>query len=228
MWFLALPVPFCMCHVLRYETKMEEDIKEHFAFAEEKLRELSELKEVLSWDQPLNHPAFQENANLFTDERICGNPAVRSRIGQLGPADFQRVPVFDEREKQQKHEFGFLLLPTTTIGSFPQTKDVRANRAAYKKGQISEAQYKEFNREKIKECIRLQEDIGLDVLVNGEYERNDMVEYFGECLDGFLFTEKAWVQSYGTRCVKPPIVWGDISRSRPMTVEYSTYAKVLH
>ena len=83
MWFLALPVPFCMCHVLRYETKMEEDIKEHFAFAEEKLRELSELKEVLSWDQPLNHPAFQENANLFKDERICGNPAVRSRIGQL-------------------------------------------------------------------------------------------------------------------------------------------------
>lgn len=136
--------------------------------------------------------------------------------------------MFDEREKQQKHEFGFLLLPTTTIGSFPQTKDVRANRAAYKKGQISEAQYKEFNREKIKECIRLQEDIGLDVLVHGEYERNDMVEYFGECLDGFLFTEKAWVQSYGTRCVKPPIVWGDISRSRPMTVEYSTYAKVLH
>ena len=101
-------------------------------------------------------------------------------------------------------------------------------RQAYKKGQISEAQYKEFNREKIKECIRLQEDIGLDVLVHGEYERNDMVEYFGECLDGFLFTEKAWVQSYGTRCVKPPIVWGDISRSRPMTVEYSTYAKVLH
>ncbi len=118
-------------------------------------------------------------------------------------------------------------LPTTTIGSFPQTADVRRNRSLYKKQQISEAEYKQYNREKIAECIRRQEEIGLDVLVHGEYERNDMVEYFGECLDGFLFTEKAWVQSYGTRCVKPPIIWGDVSRSKPITVEYSVYAQSL-
>ena len=119
------------------------------------------------------------------------------------------------------------MLPTTTIGSFPQTTEVRANRTAFKKGTITEEQYKTFNKKKIAECIALQEEIGLDVLVHGEFERNDMVEYFGECLDGFLFTEKAWVQSYGTRCVKPPIIWGDISRSKPMTVEYSVYAQGL-
>ena len=103
-------------------------------------------------------------------------------------------------------------LPTTTIGSFPQTKDVKANRAAFRKGEISEQAYKEFNQKKIAECVNWQEEIGLDVLVHGEYERNDMVEYFGEALGGFLFTQKAWVQSYGTRCVKPPVIWGDVYR----------------
>ena len=119
------------------------------------------------------------------------------------------------------------MFPTTTIGSFPQTSDVKLNRKAFKAGEISKEQYVQFNRNKIAECIKLQEDIGLDVLVHGEYERNDMVEYFGECLNGFLFTEKAWVQSYGTRCVKPPIIWGDISRETPMTVEWSVYAQSL-
>ena len=119
------------------------------------------------------------------------------------------------------------MFPTTTIGSFPQTSDVKLNRKAFKAGEISKEQYVQFNRNKIAECIKLQEDIGLDVLVHGEYERNDMVEYFGECLNGFLFTEKAWEQSYGTRCVKPPIIWGDISRETPMTVEWSVYAQSL-
>ena len=117
------------------------------------------------------------------------------------------------------------MFPTTTIGSFPQTKDVRANRSAFKKGQITAEQYKEFNKNKIAECIKLQEELGLDVLVHGEYERNDMVEYFGENLEGFLFTEKAWVQSYGTRCVKPPVVWGDVSRKNAITVGWSTFAQ---
>ena len=119
------------------------------------------------------------------------------------------------------------MLPTTTIGSFPQTAEVKRNRFNFKTGKITLQQYIEFNKDKIAECVALQEAIGLDVLVHGEFERNDMVEYFGECLDGFLFTEKAWVQSYGTRCVKPPVIWGDISRSKPITVEYIVYAQSL-
>ena len=105
--------------------------------------------------------------------------------------------------------------------------DVKTNRSAFRKGEISESEYVDFNRKKIAECVKLQEEIGLDVLVHGEYERNDMVEYFGQQLNGYLFTEKAWVQSYGTRCVKPPIIWGDVSRPEPMTVSWSVYAQSL-
>ncbi len=142
-------------------------------------------------------------------------------------ADYRRLPARSERQQLQKKEFALPKLPTTTIGSFPQTKDVKANRSAFRKGEISEEQYVEFNKKKIEECVRWQEKIGLDVLVHGEYERNDMVEYFGEALGGFLFTEKAWVQSYGTRCVKPPVIWGDVYRKKPITVEWSVYAQSL-
>ncbi|MCM1271948.1 MAG: 5-methyltetrahydropteroyltriglutamate--homocysteine S-methyltransferase, partial [Ruminococcus flavefaciens] len=145
----------------------------------------------------------------------------------LSNADFVRLPEFSKREKIQKDRFQLPLFPTTTIGSFPQTADVRTTRAAFRKGEISEEQYDTYMKEKISECVKLQEEIGLDVLVHGEFERNDMVEYFGECLDGYIFTEKAWVQSYGTRCVKPPVIWGDISRAKPMTVQWSTYAQNL-
>ena len=131
----------------------------------------------------------------------------------------------ERREKIQKDEFKFPLFPTTTIGSFPQTAEVRANRKAFRTGEISKEQYIEFNKKKIAECIALQEELGLDVLVHGEFERNDMVEYFGQHLEGYLFTEKAWVQSYGTRCVKPPVIWGDISRAHPITVDWSVYAQ---
>ena len=117
------------------------------------------------------------------------------------------------------------MFPTTTIGSFPQTQDVRKNRQEFKKGLKSKEEYVEFNKKKIAECIKLQEEIGLDVLVHGEFERNDMVEYFGENLNGYVFTEKAWVQSYGTRNVKPPIIWGDVSRKSAITVEWSKFAK---
>ncbi len=212
---------------LRNETRLTQSYKGYLAFAEEKLWELRDLKAVLGSVSPLLHDAYQENTALFRQERCGCKEEVRSRLESLTDKDFTRLPAFEEREKIQKQAFHLPLLPITTIGSFPQTKEVRANRFAFKKGEIGEEQYKEYNRKKIKECIRLQEQTGLDVLVHGEYERNDMVEYFGECLDGFLFTDKAWVQSYGTRCVKPPIVWGDISRSRPMTVEYSVYAQSL-
>lgn len=141
--------------------------------------------------------------------------------------DYIRLPKRSERQKLQKKEFELPEFPTTTIGSFPQTKDVKANRSAFHCGDITEKEYVEFNKKKIAECVKGQEEIGLDVLVHGEYERNDMVEYFGESLGGFLFTEKAWVQSYGTRCVKPPVIWGDVYRKKPITVEWSVYAQSL-
>ena len=167
------------------------------------------------------------NEKLFEGRPECHNTDVEKRTAKIKDSDFIRLPEFSERESIQKAKFDLPEFPTTTIGSFPQTSDVKANRTAFRKGNITEQEYIEFNRKKIAECVKLQEEIGLDVLVHGEYERNDMVEYFGEQLNGFLFTEKAWVQSYGTRCVKPPIIWGDVSRSKPMTVEWSAYAQSL-
>ncbi len=209
------------------ESKLPEESKRHLAFSEEKLSELAELQAILASVDPVASQLYQRNERLFDAVRFAGNVALQARTAALTEADFVRIPAFAERAIVQKDKFKLPPLPTTTIGSFPQTAEVRANRSAFKKGTITEEQYKRFNREQIAACIARQEEIGLDVLVHGEYERNDMVEYFGECLDGFLFTEQAWVQSYGTRCVKPPIIWGDISRSRPITVEYSVYAKSL-
>ena len=214
-------------YTIRTETKLEESYKKYFAFAEEKLCELSELKEIIDDDICLDHPKYQANQAVFAKPRDCINEYVQKKVASITKQDFTGLPDFEKRAEIQKKKLNLPLLPTTTIGSFPQTTEVRANRTAFKKGTITEEQYKTFNKKKIAECIALQEEIGLDVLVHGEFERNDMVEYFGECLDGFLFTEKAWVQSYGTRCVKPPIIWGDISRSKPMTVEYSVYAQGL-
>lgn len=203
------------------ETKLSKEILAHFSFAEEKLWELRDLSEIVCG----NLAALKANRSLFENERATPDAKVVAELKALGDSDFKRVPEFAEREKIQHKEFGLPLFPTTTIGSFPQTPDVRANRAAFRKGEISGAQYAEFNRQKIRDCIALQEKIGLDVIVHGEYERNDMVEYFGDHLQGFLFTEKAWVQSYGTRCVKPPIVWSDVSRKEPITVEWSVFAQ---
>ncbi|MBE6742988.1 MAG: 5-methyltetrahydropteroyltriglutamate--homocysteine S-methyltransferase [Ruminococcaceae bacterium] len=214
-------------YTLRNETKLSEEHRNYFAFAEEKLAELRGLKAILSDKAPETHAEYLENRSLFAGDRAAANPTVQNKVHALSEQDFIREPSFYEREKIQKKEFGLPLLPTTTIGSFPQTAEVKANRTNLKSGKISLEQYRTFNREKIAECVALQEKIGLDVLVHGEFERNDMVEYFGECLDGFLFTEKAWVQSYGTRCVKPPIIWGDVSRGKPITVEWSVYAQSL-
>ncbi|WP_294653476.1 5-methyltetrahydropteroyltriglutamate--homocysteine S-methyltransferase [uncultured Ruminococcus sp.] len=214
-------------YTLRHETKLNENYKKHFSFAEEKLNELAELANIIDSASPKETPAYQKNKALFTEERFCENKGVQEKVAALTEKDFVRLPEFSEREKIQHKVLNLPLLPTTTIGSFPQTKEVRANRAAFRKGEITEEQYVAFNKKKIADCVALQEEIGLDVLVHGEYERNDMVEYFGECLDGYLFTEKAWVQSYGTRCVKPPIIWGDICRAKPMTLKWSVYAQSL-
>jgi len=212
---------------LANESKLPANVKKHFAYAEEKLGELAELKEILSAEKPEKTEAYRRNTELHAEVRSGDDPAVRAKVAALTEKDFIRLPAFAEREKIQKERFKLPLFPTTTIGSFPQTADVKAARKAFRTGELNAEDYEKFIEKKIADCVALQEEIGLDVLVHGEFERNDMVEYFGECLDGYIFTEKAWVQSYGTRCVKPPVIWGDISRSRPMTVRWSKYAQSL-
>lgn len=212
-------------YTVENETKLEDKYKKHFAFAKEKLTELKEIDEIFSSANYKNNAKYQQNVVLFNEDRNAFNAAVDARVKAITPKDFVRQPEFAQREKIQKDEFKLPLFPTTTIGSFPQTAEVRTNRKAFRTGEISKEQYIEFNKKKIAECIALQEDLGLDVLVHGEFERNDMVEYFGQHLEGYLFTEKAWVQSYGTRCVKPPVIWGDISRAHPITVDWSEYAQ---
>ena len=209
------------------ETKLSEEYKKHFAFAKEKLGELAQLKEILDSGDVQSSPLYIQNTALHSEKRAGTNDEVRARTAALTEGDLTRLPQFAQREKIQRERFSLPLFPTTTIGSFPQTSDVKSARKAYRTGELSQEDYESFIKDKIAQCVALQEKIGLDVLVHGEYERNDMVEYFGECLDGFLFTEKAWVQSYGTRCVKPPVVWGDISRAKPMTVRWSVYAQSL-
>ena len=214
-------------YTLKHEHKISQEYLAYFAFAEEKLGELKELSILADAADYMKEAAYKENQKLFAEERDCKNADVKKRLSEVKENDYVRLPERSTRQKLQKKVLGLPEFPTTTIGSFPQTKDVKANRQAYRKGDISEQEYIDFNRKKIAECVALQEEIGLDVLVHGEYERNDMVEYFGEALGGFLFTEKAWVQSYGTRCVKPPVIWGDVYRKNPITVAWSVYAQSL-
>ena len=202
--------------------ELEEDVTKHFAFAEEKVRELVELDALLKNQSP---EFLRKNAELFEKPRVLENAELHQKIADLNPEAFVRQPEFAVREKIQKQEFNLPLLPTTTIGSFPQTREVKQKRAAFRKHEISQEEYDEFIAERIDSWIGFQEEIGLDVLVHGEFERNDMVEYFGQHLEGYVFTKKAWVQSYGTRCVKPPIIWGDVSRKEPITVRWSVYAQ---
>lgn len=196
------------------ETELDPAYVAHLAFAVEKLGELVALSGGAT-DTSLGHRAD------------VTNKAVQNRVAGIADSDYTRSPARDERDTIQRREFNLPPLPTTTIGSFPQTSDVKANRKAYKRGDITAEEYTEFNRKKIAECVAWQDKTGLDVIVHGEYERNDMVEYFGQHLDGFLFTRNGWVQSYGTRCVKPPLVWGDVSRPEAITVDWSSYAQSL-
>ncbi|MBO0472376.1 5-methyltetrahydropteroyltriglutamate--homocysteine S-methyltransferase [Enterococcus ureasiticus] len=217
-----LHVPFTLAN----ESILAKEVTDHFAFAVEKLAELNDLKKIVT-DKEGSQRLLDTNTGLFGQQRFSRNEQVAQIVEALSEKDFVRQPALSERAIVQKDKLKLPILPTTTIGSFPQTKEVKQNRAKFKKGEINETEYTIFNQEKIAECVAFQEKIGLDVLVHGEFERNDMVEYFGESLAGYLFTEKAWVQSYGTRCVKPPIIWGDVSRSNPITVAYSKYAQTL-
>ncbi|MGH8077493.1 MAG: 5-methyltetrahydropteroyltriglutamate--homocysteine S-methyltransferase, partial [Lysobacter sp.] len=156
---------------------------------------------------------------------LLRNPAVRKRLAAIEPAMTQRAAPYPERSRLQAQRLGLPAFPTTTIGSFPQTSQVRHARAEHKAGRLDAAGYHAFLETETDRCLREQESIGLDVLVHGEFERNDMVEYFGEQLDGFAFTTHGWVQSYGSRCVKPPVLYGDVARPRPMTVTWARYAQ---
>ena len=216
-------------YTLKHEDKLTHSYKIHFSFAEEKLTELAELGVLADkkQDKVKSENAYIINQKVFEEERNCNNAEVKERLANIKEEDYVRLPLRSERQKLQKEKLGLPEFPTTTIGSFPQTKEIKAERAAYRKNEISEEEYTQYIKKQIADCVKWQEEIGLDVLVHGEYERNDMVEYFGEALEGYLFTQKAWVQSYGTRCVKPPVIWGDVYRKKPMTVDWSVYAQSL-
>ena len=214
-------------YTLENETNLKEAVKQHFAFALEKLQEIKELSALTEYDDYKKQKEYVDNYKTFEQERLFQDEDVKQKVSSLSDKDFIRHPKRSERQELQKKVFDLPILPTTTIGSFPQTQEVKRNRSKYRKGEIDKAAYDKQVFAFIKDCIEKQEQIGIDVLVHGEYERNDMVEFFGENLSGYVFTEKAWVQSYGTRCVKPPIIFGDIKRKSPITVEYSAYAQSL-
>ena len=208
------------------EKKIDDELLSWLAFAKEKISELALLTIYLS-NQTLSKEI--ENIKAANETRQNSNrvikASVRERMSDLSEKDFERNSAFSTRQSAQKEKFNFPILPTTTIGSFPQTTDIRKARARLTKGEISQEEYETFMQESIVECIKIQEDLDLDVLVHGEPERNDMVQYFGELLSGFAFTSFGWVQSYGTRCVKPPIIFGDVERPEAMTVKWSEFAQ---
>ena len=234
-----LIAPSCsLLHVpcsLEHETQLESDLKSWLAFADEKLTELAHLAQLALCDDINNSPAalrqvWDENQMAIESRRKCPrvhDEAVGARVQAIAASDIRRASPFAERRLVQQNELNLPLFPTTTIGSFPQTKDVRSARARYKSGLIDRTIYDNFLSEQMRDAVLWQEEVGLDVLVHGEFERNDMVEYFGEQLSGFAFTENGWVQSYGSRCVKPPIIFGDVSRPHPMTVRWATLAQSL-
>ena len=198
------------------------EIKEHFSFAKEKLTELLELNAILAGN---GQNELKANQALFTKERFVKNKALSQKIANLTEQDFTRTPAFVEREVLQKAQFNLPVLPTTTIGSFPQTKEVKQTRAKFTRQEITQEAYDNYIAAQIDDWLAWQTSIGLDVLVHGEFERNDMVEYFGQNLSGYLFSQNGWVQSYGTRGVKPPIIWGDVVREQAITVKWSKYAQ---
>jgi 5-methyltetrahydropteroyltriglutamate--homocysteine methyltransferase len=212
------------------ETDLAPELRQYLAFADQKLREVVALQRAVEgdWQTMVDQAFAASNEALAARERIPGlrNGVVVGRAGAVTETDRQRPPRA-ERRGVQAERLGLPPLPTTTIGSFPQTDDVRRARAAYRAGRLDEASYVERMRAEIRSTVELQERLGLDVLVHGEPERNDMVQYFAELLDGYATTRSGWVQSYGSRCVRPPILYGDVARPQPMTVAWSSYAQTL-
>jgi 5-methyltetrahydropteroyltriglutamate--homocysteine methyltransferase len=235
LWLAAscslLHVPFS----LQGEQGLDAELRSWLAFATEKLDEIALLKAALAGGEAAA-PAVERNlaeARAATAQRRVSarvhRREVAARVAQLAadPGADGRASPFDVRQRVQRERLQLPAFPTTTIGSFPQTPQIRAARAAYKRGELAAASYELAMQAEIEHAVRRQEELGLDVLVHGEAERNDMVEYFGEQLDGFAFTANGWVQSYGSRCVKPPIIYGDVARPQPMTVRWAQYAQSL-
>jgi 5-methyltetrahydropteroyltriglutamate--homocysteine methyltransferase len=211
---------------LDLETTLPKEVRNWLAFAKQKLQEIAELKKLATDAASKN--LLENNQQASESRRTSGlihKQAVKQRVEGIQDADAQRKGAFPARQKTQLERFKLPLFPTTTIGSFPQTDEIRQLRARLKKGELTQAQYDKAIETATIEVIQWQEDIGIDVLVHGEFERNDMVEYFGEQLEGFVFTQNGWVQSYGSRCVKPPVIFGDVSRPRDMTVRWSSFAQ---
>lgn len=219
-----LHVPF----TLKYEDKLSAEIRSWLSFAVEKLSEISILTHLFFEIPMCEHgmKAYEQNqksAKTRASSPLIHDERVQSRAANLNK--FERADRYEDRIKVQKKELGYGILPTTTIGSFPQTAELRQVRNAYKKGLINREAYERDIKAYIDDCVKFQDEIGLDVLVHGEPERNDMVEYFGEQMSGYAFSANGWVQSYGSRCVKPPLLFGDVSRPKPMTVEWIKYAQ---
>ena len=211
------------------EKALPSDLKSWLAFARQKIEELRLLADALR-DPRAADPALAVARDRIESRRHSERvhrPAVAARLASPEAADIHRDAPYTQRRLAQQARLALPAFPTTTIGSFPQTHEVREARARHKSGTLSDADYDAFLEAETARCVRIQEEIGIDVLVHGEFERNDMVEYFGEQLDGFAFTKNGWVQSYGSRCVKPPIIYGDVSRPAPMTVRWSRYAQSL-
>ncbi len=209
---------------LDLETEINPEIKNWMAFAKQKLHEVSDLYQIANGNTGL----LEVNAKAIESRRtstLIHKPEIKQRVQAIQKGDDVRKSGFSVRQEIQSKRFKLPLFPTTTIGSFPQTEDIRQLRLQLKKGEITQEQYDTAIEKATIDAIKWQEEIGLDVLVHGEFERNDMVEYFGERLEGFLFTKNGWVQSYGSRCVKPPVIFGDVSRPIDMTVRWSSFAQ---
>ncbi len=215
---------------LNDETRLDEEVKSWFAFALQKCEELSLLTRALNGVKGVTAETLEIYSAPIRARRTStrvNNAAVAARLMAIKTGDAERISPYAERAKQQRARFNLPLWPTTTIGSFPQTADIRTLRLDFKKGNVDTSHYRTSISEHIKQAIREQEQLDIDVLVHGEAERNDMVEYFGEHFDGYIFTQNGWVQSYGSRCVKPPVIIGDISRPEAITVEWAKYAQSL-
>ncbi|MBW5799149.1 5-methyltetrahydropteroyltriglutamate--homocysteine S-methyltransferase [Halomonas elongata] len=227
--------PSCsLLHVpvdLSAETELDAELKSWLAFARQKLDETVVLGRALGDRLTASDEAFLADAAAALAARResprIHRPAVADRLSAVSRADSERDHSYVERARVQRQHLALPLFPTTTIGSFPQTSEIRQTRRAYKQGELSAADYEARMQAEIAEAVSRQEALGIDMLVHGEAERNDMVEYFGEQLDGFAFTRFGWVQSYGSRCVKPPVLFGDVARPEPMTVRWSRYAQSL-
>jgi 5-methyltetrahydropteroyltriglutamate--homocysteine methyltransferase len=226
--------PSCsLLHVpvdLASEQKLDAELLSWLAFAQQKLEEVRVIGTALNQGRAAVQDALSENARALRSRRgseRVKSPKVQAAVGQLSESLGERKAPYAERAARQAQVFKLPKFPTTTIGSFPQTAQIRKVRSEFRAGKLERAEYEARMREEIAHAVREQEELGLDVLVHGEAERNDMVEYFGEQLDGYAFSELGWVQSYGSRCVKPPILFGDISRPKPMTVDWIRYAQSL-